>query len=62
MDNLTCDMCGKSDRGSIQQVKKVWICNDCMDDLYPYYEVHLIVKRTMSICNQIEKKIRSIEG
>jgi len=60
-NKFKCDMCGKSDKEHISKIKKIWVCVECMDDLYEYYKTHLIVQRCTSIYRQMEKKIKEIK-
>ena len=59
-DECYCDFCHKQNvSGHVH--KKGYICNECMDDMLDLFKTHYMVKRTMSICKQIEEKIKEIK-
>ena len=60
-DKFNCDTCGKKDCEVLSCFKnKIWICKDCMNDLYDMFKTHYMVKRTSNVCKMIEDKIKEI--
>ncbi len=55
----TCDLCEKDRCSSAMKFKDKWICNMCIDELYPHFKSHYHVKRVNIISNRIDKWLDS---